>query len=159
MDKASELGYLPCTTKKPSFVFFFKSLLNLLQYCFCFMFWLFGCDACGIPASRPGIEPALSALEGEVLTTGPPGKSQKPSFFLEKSFFSWKRFFVWIVCPPWLFPAGDQVLKSKTGSEKLGLLPKARKEKLLCWQFGVFAIDSPSGGWLWVVLPLFPTVT
>ena len=23
---------------------FLKSLLNLLQYCFCFMFWFFGCD-------------------------------------------------------------------------------------------------------------------
>ena len=35
-----------------SFVFwcglFLKSLLNLLQYCFCFMFWFFGCEACGI---------------------------------------------------------------------------------------------------------------
>lgn len=70
-------------------------------------------------------------------------------------FFSWKRkgSWVWTVCPPWLFPAGDQVLKSKTGSENLGLLPKAKKEKLLCWQFGVFAVDSPSGGCLWVVLP------
>ena len=29
---------------------FFKSLLNLLQYCFCFMFCFFGCKACGILA-------------------------------------------------------------------------------------------------------------
>ena len=28
--------------------FFKKSLLNLLQYCFCFMFWIFGLEACGI---------------------------------------------------------------------------------------------------------------
>ena len=28
--------------------FFKKSLLNLSQYCFCFMFWLLGCKACGI---------------------------------------------------------------------------------------------------------------
>ena len=55
--------------------FFKKSLLNLLQYCFCFMFWLVGCKACGILAPRPGIEPSPPALEGEVLTTGPPGKS------------------------------------------------------------------------------------
>ena len=54
-----------------------KSLLNLLQYCFCFTFWFFGPEACGILAPRPGIEPASSALEGEVLTTGPPGKSPK----------------------------------------------------------------------------------
>ena len=39
------------------------------------MFWFFGREACGILAPRPGIEPAPPALEGEVLTTGPPGKS------------------------------------------------------------------------------------
>ena len=54
---------------------FLKSLLNLLQYCFCFMFWFFGREACGILAPRLGIKPAPPALEGEVLTTGPPGKS------------------------------------------------------------------------------------
>ena len=54
---------------------FLKSLLNLLQYCFCFMFWIFGPEACGILAPRPGIKPTPSALEGEVLTTGLPGKS------------------------------------------------------------------------------------
>ena len=40
-----------------------------------FMFWLFGHEASGILAPRPGIEPALPALEGEVLTTRPPEKS------------------------------------------------------------------------------------
>ena len=40
-----------------------------------FMFWFFGGEACGILAPRPGIEPAPPALEGEVLTPGPPGKS------------------------------------------------------------------------------------
>ena len=54
---------------------FFKSLLNLLRYCFRFMFWFFGCEACGILAPQPGIESRPPALEGEVLTTGPPGKS------------------------------------------------------------------------------------
>ena len=39
------------------------------------MFWFFGHEACGILAPRPGIEPAPPALEGEVLTTGPAGKS------------------------------------------------------------------------------------
>ena len=32
------------------------------------MFWLFGCEACGISASQAGIEPPPPALEGEVLT-------------------------------------------------------------------------------------------
>ena len=54
---------------------FLKFLLNLSQYCFCFMFWFFGHEACGILTPQPGIEPAPPALEGKVLTTGPPGKS------------------------------------------------------------------------------------
>ena len=51
------------------------SLLNLLQYCFCFMFLFFGPEACGILAPQPGIQPPPPALEGEVLTAGPPRKS------------------------------------------------------------------------------------
>ena len=48
-------------------VFFFKSLLNLFQYCFCFMFWFLVCEACGILAPKPGIEPAPPALEAQSL--------------------------------------------------------------------------------------------
>ena len=40
-----------------------------------YIFWFFGHKACGILAPRPGMEPAPPALEGEALTTGPPGKS------------------------------------------------------------------------------------
>ena len=39
--------------------------------------------ACGLLAPRPGIKPAPPALEGEVLSTGPPGKS--PLLFFLKS--------------------------------------------------------------------------
>ena len=39
------------------------------------MFWFFSHEACEILTPQPGIEPAPSALEGEVLTTGSPGKS------------------------------------------------------------------------------------
>ena len=39
-------------------IFVKKSLLNLLQYCFCFMFWLFGQEACEILALQPRIKPA-----------------------------------------------------------------------------------------------------
>ena len=39
------------------------------------MFWFFGLKACGILALLPGIEPTPPALEGKLLTTGPPGKS------------------------------------------------------------------------------------
>ena len=38
------------------------------------MFWFFGCKTCGILASQPVIESAHPALEGEVLTPGPPGR-------------------------------------------------------------------------------------
>ena len=40
-----------------------------------FNFWFFGYKACEILAPRPGIEPVPPAFEGEVLTTGLPGKS------------------------------------------------------------------------------------
>ena len=55
--------------------FFVKSLLNLLQFCFCFMFCFFGCEACGILAPQPGIRPTSLALEDKVLIAVPPGKS------------------------------------------------------------------------------------
>ena len=58
--------YLPALS--PFFRFFWrgpflKSLLNLLRYCFCFLFWFFGHEACGILVPQPGIKPAPPALE------------------------------------------------------------------------------------------------
>ena len=44
------------------------------------MFWFFGPEACGILAPRPGIEPTSSALEGDVLTSGPPGSPYNHHF-------------------------------------------------------------------------------
>ena len=41
-------------------------------------------EACGVSASQPGMEPAPLAFEGEVLTTGLPGKS--PELFSESQF-------------------------------------------------------------------------
>ena len=38
------------------FFFFFRSLLNLLQYCFWFRFLFFEHEACGILAAQPGTE-------------------------------------------------------------------------------------------------------
>ena len=44
-----------------------KSLLSLLQHCFCFMFFGFlAWEACGILAPQPGVESTPLALEGEV---------------------------------------------------------------------------------------------
>ena len=48
----------------------------------CYVFGFFWPEACGILAPRPGIEPAPPALEGEVLTTGLPGKSLSHLFYL-----------------------------------------------------------------------------
>ena len=48
----------------------------MLQYCFCFMFWVFfGHKACGIIAPWLGISSTPHALECEVLPIGPSGKS------------------------------------------------------------------------------------
>ena len=46
--------------------FFKSSLFNLLQYYFCFTFWIFGCKACGILAPWQGIEPTSLALDVKV---------------------------------------------------------------------------------------------
>ena len=42
------------------------------------MFWIFGCEACGILTPQTEIEPMPPALKGEVLTVGPSGKSHPP---------------------------------------------------------------------------------
>ena len=57
------------------FFFFFKSLLNLLQYCSCFMFGLFGLKhvRSQFPNQELNLHPL--ALESKVLTTGPGGMS------------------------------------------------------------------------------------
>ena len=46
------------------------------------MFGVFGSEVHGILVPQPGIEPAPLALEGKVLTTGPPGKSHGSLIFL-----------------------------------------------------------------------------
>ena len=46
------------------------------------MFCFFGCEARGIVASPPEMEPETSVLEGEVLTTGLPGESRDFAFLL-----------------------------------------------------------------------------
>ena len=59
-----------------------KSLLNLLQYCFCLIFWFCGHKSHGILVPQQGIEPTPPALEGEVnhWTTRDIGPRQKPLF-------------------------------------------------------------------------------
>ena len=46
------------------------------------MFCFFGCEARGIVAPPPEMEPETSVLEGEVLTTGLPGESRDFAFLL-----------------------------------------------------------------------------
>ena len=61
------------TREVPTWTIF--KVFNLLEYCFCFLFWFFGHEACGILAPQPGMGPVPPASEDKVLTTGPPGKS------------------------------------------------------------------------------------
>ena len=51
------------------FIEFFTILLMF------YVFGFFGHEVGGILAPQPGIKPSPSALEGNILTTGPPGKS------------------------------------------------------------------------------------
>ena len=54
---------------------FFKVFIEFVTILLLFYVLAFGCEACGVLVSQAGIEPTLPALEGKVLTTGPPGKS------------------------------------------------------------------------------------
>ena len=53
----------------------FKVFIEFVTVLLLFYVLLFGCQACGILAPQPGINPEAPALEGGVLTTGLPGKS------------------------------------------------------------------------------------
>ena len=71
--------------------FLIKSLLNSLDYCSCFLILGFGQEAFGILAPQLGFEtlprapPQPAPLEGELPTTGPPGKSMYESSLPESS--------------------------------------------------------------------------
>ena len=58
---------------------FFGPICYNIASVLCFVIFslclFFGHEACEILAPQPGIEPVLPAMEGKVLTTGPPGKS------------------------------------------------------------------------------------
>ena len=75
-------GFFPLDT-----LFFFLILIEfvivLLLLC---MSWFLGLKACGILAPQPGIEQVLPALDGKVLTSGPPWKSHPTWFLLELQF-------------------------------------------------------------------------
>ena len=62
------------------FKVFIEFVTILLLFC---ILVFFGLKACGNLAPQPGIEPTASALEGKLLTTGSPGKSQENMHFLE----------------------------------------------------------------------------
>ena len=70
----------------------FKVLIEFVTILLLFYVLFFGPEACGLLTPRPGIEPTPAALEGEVLTTGPPGKS------LSQVLLSNKRYHVGLVC-------------------------------------------------------------
>ena len=74
---------------------FLKFLLNLLQYCFCFMYWFFSQESCGTLASQPGIKPTPLVLEGEVLTTETPGKSPCDRSWDNYFLFLFQLIYIW----------------------------------------------------------------
>ena len=68
----------------------FKVFIEFATILLLFFILFFGCEACGILAPQPGMEPAPPALEGKVLTTGPPAKSPASCFNTENKYLpSW----------------------------------------------------------------------
>jgi len=63
-------------------VFFFFFFVFIGFVTILFVFQVFGQDAYGILVPQPVIEPVPHVLEGEVLTTGRPGKSLEFNFEL-----------------------------------------------------------------------------
>ena len=73
------------------------------KYCFCFSFWFFGLEACGILSPWPRIQPAPSALEGEVLhhwTT-----REVPQSWIQN---------LWILLQEWRSPSRWRMVTSNT---------------------------------------------
>ena len=80
--------FIECVTRLPLF----------------YVFWFSGQQACGILAPWPGIVLSPPALEGKILTTGPPGKSQQFTFFF---FFQQFIFLIGINWAIFLQPVGS----------------------------------------------------
>ena len=55
--------------------------MNLLQHCFGFMVWFFGCEARGLLVPCPGIKSEPAGVKSKVLTMEPPGKFVLHSVF------------------------------------------------------------------------------
>ena len=84
-----------------SFPFFFKVPIEFVAVLLLFMFWVFWLQ---------GIELFSPALEGEVLTAGPPGKSQAFPFILGAG--GWERHSLDPLVPLWLHLAAQTLLFS-----------------------------------------------
>ena len=104
----TQLSAIPPQNNVPThtliFIFFF--------YYHCFIFCLLH-SICQILVPRPGIEPTLHPLEGEVLLTGPPGKSLTLiSLTVEQKMG---------------FPGGSAGEESACNEGDLGLIPGLRR--------------------------------
>ena len=60
------------------------------------MFWFFGYKACWILAPWPGIESTPLALEGKVLTTGPPGMVSLDFWPYFRNLAEWRAAAIWL---------------------------------------------------------------
>ena len=63
----------------------FKVFVDFVTVLFLFYVLVFPPQACAILAPQLGVKPAASALEGEVLTTGPPRKSLEAHFRIKET--------------------------------------------------------------------------
>ena len=107
------------------FIEFITTVVSVL----CFQFFYH--KACGILVPQPGIKPTLPVLEGEVSTTGSPGKSLKGTFVLrqqtvdltplcplpsslhETSRWQWSSGVVWISSSRWTLMRPYRSLKRR----------------------------------------------
>ena len=60
----------------------FKVFIEFVTILLLFYLWVCDLEACGILAPWPEIKPVTPALEGDVLATGPPGKTLLVCFIL-----------------------------------------------------------------------------
>ena len=66
----------------PSFKILMWTMFKVFIECITVLLLFYEHKACVILAPRPGMKPTPSALKGEVVTTGPPGKSSEVLFLM-----------------------------------------------------------------------------
>ena len=76
------------------FFFHFKVFIEIVTILLLFYVFCFCLEVCGILAPQTGLKAASPALEGEVLSTGPPGKSIPAIILMSRPLY---------LCLPYIF--------------------------------------------------------